>query len=301
MDIDLLAKMVKKLILDSDKVVLPGLGCFVAEVVPATFSDRGYTINPPYRKLYFRSKPDEGDELVAFYAQTNDLPYDVAEEVIKDFLSEMKSVLFIRKTVIFPGLGRLRATKENDIFFVADEDLDIYPGGFGLEPISLKSHKESKEEVSAVVSNLKSMVDEPAPVPTPEPVPAPEPVPVPEPEPAIKPTPAPEPAPAPASVPVPEPVSPEPVPVQMPETESEKKWLKYLETAAEKVVDFTASAWNWMMSPKRRKVVVCVLGVLAALVVFCLIFAIMVNLFPSLMDTLLYSNEELQILNQIYE
>jgi hypothetical protein len=87
----------------------------------------------------------------------------------------------------------------------------------------------------------------------------------------------------------------------MPETESEKKWLKYLETAAEKVVDFTASAWNWMMSPKRRKVVVCVLGVLAALVVFCLIFAIMVNLFPSLMDTLLYSNEELQILNQIYE
>lgn len=277
MDIDLLAKMVKKLILDSDKVVLPGLGCFVAEVVPATFSDRGYTINPPYRKLYFRSKPDEGDELVAFYAQTNDLPYDVAEEVIKDFLSEMKSVLFVRKTVIFPGLGRLRATKENDMFFVADEDLDIYPGGFGLEPISLKSHQESKEEVSAVVSNLKSMVDEPAPVPTPEPEPAP------------------------ASVPVPEPVSPEPVPVQMPETESEKKWLKYLETAAEKVVDFTASAWNWMMSPKRRKVVVCVLGVLAALVVFCLIFAIMVNLFPSLMDTLLYSNEELQILNQIYE
>ena len=277
MDIDLLAKMVKKLILDSDKVVLPGLGCFVAEVVPATFSDRGYTINPPYRKLYFRSKPDEGNELVAFYAQTNDLPYDVAEEVIKDFLSEMKSVLFVRKTVIFPGLGRLRATKENDMFFVADEDLDIYPGGFGLEPISLKSHQESKEEVSAVVSNLKSMVDEPAPVPTPEPEPAP------------------------ASVPVPEPVSPEPVPVQMPETESEKKWLKYLETAAEKVVDFTASAWNWMMSPKRRKVVVCVLGVLAALVVFCLIFAIMVNLFPSLMDTLLYSNEELQILNQIYE
>ena len=203
MDIDLLAKMVKKLILDSDKVVLPGLGCFVAEVVPATFSDRGYTINPPYRKLYFRSKPDEGDELVAFYAQTNDLPYDVAEEVIKDFLSEMKSVLFVRKTVIFPGLGRLRATKENDMFFVADEDLDIYPGGFGLEPISLKSHQESKEEVSAVVSNLKSMVDEPAPVPTPEPepalepVPEPEPVPVPEPEPALKPTPAPEPAPTP--------------------------------------------------------------------------------------------------------
>ena len=61
MDIDLLSKMVKELILDDDKVVLPGLGCFVAEIVPAYFSDKGYTINPPYRKLYFRARPDEGD------------------------------------------------------------------------------------------------------------------------------------------------------------------------------------------------------------------------------------------------
>ena len=39
MDIDLLSKMVKEVILDRDKVVLPGLGTFVAEMVPATFSD----------------------------------------------------------------------------------------------------------------------------------------------------------------------------------------------------------------------------------------------------------------------
>ena len=64
MDIDLLSKMVKELILDEDRVVLPGLGCFVAEIVPASFSDKGYTINPPYRRLYFRSRPDEGDGLV---------------------------------------------------------------------------------------------------------------------------------------------------------------------------------------------------------------------------------------------
>ena len=71
MDIDLLSKMVKELILDNDRVALPGLGSFVAEVVPSTFSDKGYTINPPYRRLYFRSKPDEGRELAGFYASTN--------------------------------------------------------------------------------------------------------------------------------------------------------------------------------------------------------------------------------------
>ena len=46
MDIDLLAKMVKEAILDHDVVTLPGVGCFVAELVPSSFSDKGYTINP---------------------------------------------------------------------------------------------------------------------------------------------------------------------------------------------------------------------------------------------------------------
>ena len=173
MDIDLLSKMVKELILDNDRVVLPGLGSFVAEIVPSTFSDKGYTINPPYRKLHFRSRPDEGSELVEFYAKTNNLELPVAERIIKDFIAELKPVVHTKKIVVFPGLGRLRATKENNLFFVADEDLDIYPNGFALEPVSLKTHQETREEVVAVVADLKSILQEPEAEPVvevPEPV-----------------------------------------------------------------------------------------------------------------------------------
>lgn len=162
MDIDLLSKMVKELILDNDKVVLPGLGCFVAEIVPSTFSDKGYTINPPYRKLSFRAKPDKGEELARFYADTNNVGYDVAGRIITDFVTELKSVLHQKKTVVFPSLGRLRATKENTVFFVADENLDIYPAGFGLEPVSLKTHQQTREEVSAAIEGLRSIFDTPA-------------------------------------------------------------------------------------------------------------------------------------------
>ena len=160
MDIDLLAKMVKELILDNDRVVLPGLGAFVAEVVPSTFSDRGYTINPPYRKLYFRAKPDEGRELADFYARSNNIAPEIADKIIGDFVSELKDVLFAKKTVVFPGLGRLRATKENAVFFVADEDLDIYPEGFALEPVSLKTHVETPEDITAVVADLKAVIED---------------------------------------------------------------------------------------------------------------------------------------------
>ena len=169
MDIDLLSKMVKELILDEDRVVLPGLGAFVAEIVPATFSDKGYTINPPYRRLYFRSKPDEGDELVTFYATSNKIEQEMAQRIIGDFLSELRDVLHEKKTVVFPGLGRLRATKENNLFFVADEDLDIYPEGFGLEPVSLKTHTETRAQVAAAVVGLKSIIEDTSGTVLPEP------------------------------------------------------------------------------------------------------------------------------------
>ena len=51
-----------------------------------------------------------------------------------------------------PGLGRLRATRENAFFFVPDEDLDIFPEGVGLRPVSLKSHVRDE---APVVINIK--------------------------------------------------------------------------------------------------------------------------------------------------
>lgn len=160
MDVDLLSKMIKELILDKDRVVLPGLGCFVAEMVPSTFSDKGYTINPPYRKLSFRSKPDTGDELIDFYVEANGLDRDVACRILGDFIRELRQVIFTKKVVILPGLGRLRATKENHLFFIPEEGLDIYPAGIGLEPISLKTHVETQQEVASAVAGLKSIMEE---------------------------------------------------------------------------------------------------------------------------------------------
>ena len=302
MDIDLLAKMVKNLILDNERVVLPGLGCFVAELVPSTFSDKGYTINPPYRRLYFRSKPDEGNELIEFYANSNNIPVALADNVIRDFLSEMKEVLFMKKTVVFPGLGRLRATKENDIFFVADEDLDIYPAGFGLEPVSLKTHQESPEQVAKAVGSLKSILDEPAETPAPveeqpvsdtnpeeqQPAPAPqqpveqEPVAeVPDDEAVVEPTDA--------ETPMPRPM-PQPAPVEQPAPVQE-------EVAEEKDPQEEAVA----KSSKMKIVLIVLACIIGAAIAFFVIFQVLAVAFPEWMDSLLYSQEELEILNKMYE
>ncbi len=153
--------MVGELILDSDEVALPGVGTFVAEVVPSTFSDKGYTINPPYRRLSFRQRESSDNSLVEFYARSNGVDERTAASILRPFLAELKETLKVKKTIIFPGLGRLRATRENNFFFIPDEDINIYPEGFGLEPLSLKTHVETEDEMRAAVASLQQILDEP--------------------------------------------------------------------------------------------------------------------------------------------
>ena len=170
MDVALLAKMVRELILDKDSVTLPGLGSFVAEEIPSSFSDKGYTINPPYRRLSFTPREGRDTLLADLYAVSNGVSKEAAQAALSEFVSGLRETLMSRKAVAIPGLGRLRATRENHFFFVPDEDPDIDPNGFGLYPISLKTHQETPEEVSAAVSDLAAAFA-PAPAPAPAPVP----------------------------------------------------------------------------------------------------------------------------------
>ena len=280
MDIDLLSKMVKEMILDNDSVTLPGIGSFVAEVVPATFSDKGYTINPPYRRLFFRQRHQDDSRLIDFYCQSNGVAPADGERILTEFLAGLKEILIEKKNVILPGLGRLRATKENNFFFVPDEDLDIYPNGYGLEPISLKTHQETEEEVSAAIAGLRSIIEEPEqePVVVSEPEPAVEPEPIdislPDEEPIVEVAPEPE---TPVETVVEEPVEPvavEPAPAE-PEAPVKEK----------------APRNPWMTLG-------LVLGaLLLAVALFLLIFVILAKVDPEFIDSLLYSPEELRILN----
>ena len=158
MDIELLSRMVAELIVKNYSVGLPGMGSFVAEIVPASFSDRGYSITPPYRKLSFRGGYPTDSLLVDYYAKSNGTDKEEARSTITDYVIQMKSVLKERKTIIFPGLGKLRATKDNTFFFVPDENLDIYPDGITLQPISLKTHSVSSEELARAVSSISELI-----------------------------------------------------------------------------------------------------------------------------------------------
>lgn len=292
MNIDLLSQMVYGLILENDSLSLPGLGCFVAEMVPATFTDRGYTINPPYRKLSFRCSGPSDTLLVDLYAASNNVDKQIAEKVLVEFLTELKAILFAKKTVVFPGLGRLRATRENNIFFVADEGLDIFPEGFSLEPLSLKARKESPEDINRTVGALESILNGPEPEPA-ESAPA-------ESTPAES-TPA-------ESMPIePTPTESTPIestPIEQEPIESMPIESMPIESTPTESAPIEPATTGTIPSdtPVKSRKIWRVIGITAAVAVAVAVvviggFIILAHTSPAFVDSLLYTEEELRIIN----
>lgn len=276
MDIDLFSEMVRNLILDNDEVTLPGLGTFVSEVMPSSFSDKGYTINPPYRRLSFRQRGSGNDGMLAeFYAKVNGMDPDTSRRILDEFIAGLKETLQTKKVVVFPGLGRLRATKENAFFFVADEDLDIYPYGVGLEPVSLKTHEETPDEVTRRVAALRELVEDPMPVK--EPI-----------------------------TPVTEPIAPVTEPVEV--TDGEGPVAAADKTGNEAGDDGkeagktdigTESVETRRRAKNRgwRPALVAVASVIGLAVAALGIFLLLARIAPDFIDSILYTPEELRIIN----
>lgn len=259
MDVLLLSRMIKELVLENDRVSLPGLGVFVCEYVPASFSDKGFVINPPYKRIYFRSKKEDDGLLVSFYAGKNGVDMDVAEKFVEDAVSDIRQELESKRSVEFPGLGKLRSTKENTLFFVADQDLDIYPDGFGLVSVSLKSSES--EDIPESVPVTPSAPAASATSVTPE---------------------------VPAAPAVPE-VSEEPVAPEapaIPETSVAPAAPAAPVTPAIPESGKKAPAWKWG------------LAILGIVVLALALFAIVARIFPDsgFINGLLYSEEEIEIL-----
>lgn len=191
MELKFLADIIKEVLVKNDVACLPGLGAFTTEEVPAYFSDKGFTINPPYLKVVFNTSILKDTALVDFYADNNGISKSVAMSVVSQAVSDLRQELTSARAVLLPDLGLLRLTLDGSIFFVAAENLDIFPQYDLLEPVSLR-HLPAVDFVSPVIGSENASEhesqseSEPIPAPQPEPEPVLELAGVPEPEPELK-------------------------------------------------------------------------------------------------------------------
>ena len=151
MDINLFSKCIKELIVENDRVDVPYLGSFTAELQPATYSDHQTTIHPPYRKMSFHKEDitlEQGRLLLEKVMRESGVSHEQAGVELGWCLSRLSSELEGHKSCKLPGLGVMRANARNEFFFVPDEKLDIWPDGIGFEPIFIKVSEEESSEAA---------------------------------------------------------------------------------------------------------------------------------------------------------
>lgn len=164
MDTQYFSSILLPLLLEHERVTLHGLGAFVVEATPAILSGDGSTIYPPSYRVSFKMGEAEDDGvLVSAYQKGLSISKEESERSVVEFIEGLKGELSKRRGVELPNVGKLRSTKEGNIFFISDIDPSYFYENLGLSPISLKllhnsedEHKEVVEDVAEVVLDISS-------------------------------------------------------------------------------------------------------------------------------------------------
>ena len=250
MDIELFSKCLKDLLLKNDEVVVPGLGTFTAQTMPADMAEDGTPI-PPYRKISYSLAENEDDGFfLRWLAKYLPEGSDAATE-LQDFIEDLSGELDQTRSVELAGIGTLKATAHKIYYFCCSNNLFEYPDVPGQESIEAMLPEDLAEEESRPIELSTEKWAKPGEEKKEEPELA---QPVPEPEPEA-------------------PATPEPEPEEDPEPEE---------------------------SPRAR-LIGNILLILFVILIFLIIAVILLKDLPwmsNLLDHLLYTKEELEILGK---
>ena len=161
MDLQQLSNYLRELLIDNDRVSLFGIGSFEAENAPAFFSGDGKTLFPPSRKLTFRQQESWDDGMIAYLHQrktSRDLA-DVQRE-LADYAKQLRMELQVKKSLLIPTIGELKETKEGNIYFVVDAQLDIDTEGVGLHTIPVRVLDQNRAAVRERARQMQELLKE---------------------------------------------------------------------------------------------------------------------------------------------
>ena len=255
MDIELFSKCLKDLLLKSDEVVVPSLGTFTAQTMPADVAEDGTPI-PPYRKISYSLAGGEDDGFfLRWLAKYLPEGSDAATE-LQDFIEDLSGELDQKHSVDLAGIGTLKATGHKIYYFCCSNDLFQYPDVPGQESVEAMLPEDLAEEESRPIELSTEKWAKPG-------------------EEVVEEKPAqsqPEPQEEPEATATPQP-APEPGPEEEPEIEE---------------------------SPRAR-LIGNILLILFVILIFLIIAVILLKDLPwmsNLLDHLLYTKEELEILGK---
>lgn len=158
-----LSRHIESLMLKHDCVIVPGLGGFVTQYVPARRIDDEQLFLPPCRSVGFNPQLSLNDGLlVQSYMQAYDTNYPETVKLIDDAVQQLKNKLREDGEYELTGIGRLTLGIGGKYDFTPYESGVLSPELYGLDAVTVPTiaqKRKEEEKEDTVISKAKKKVN----------------------------------------------------------------------------------------------------------------------------------------------
>ena len=146
-----LSKIIRELVSSSEESIqLPGFGSFIVIDTPSELINDDKAITPPIRKIVFDSSFDNNNTLLAGkYAKMKGISLVSAKNEVASFLSGLKRELVECTELVIPQFGTICFGEKGSFVFQPEPAFDFEADSYCLEIISLKVRSSVESSVSA--------------------------------------------------------------------------------------------------------------------------------------------------------
>ena len=135
-----LSKHIECLLLRHNCVIVPGLGGFVTQYVPARYVPEEELFIPPFRSVGFNPRLTLNDGLlVQSYMQAYDTSYPETQRIVENAVAEVRAELQESGSFTFNGIGTLSLDAAGNYDFAPCEAGVLSPALYGLSSFTAQA------------------------------------------------------------------------------------------------------------------------------------------------------------------
>ncbi len=141
-----IVQYISDLIQNNGSITIPDFGSFILKDTSSRIDSNKKNVMPPSKVLTFDENIKENDNvLIDYVVKEERLSKESAEDAIKKFVLQLKTLLGSGKTVEFRNIGKLHLNNKKQVVFDYDSRASYISDSFGLAPVKYKTLSKTKE------------------------------------------------------------------------------------------------------------------------------------------------------------
>ncbi len=156
-----IGKYISELLFENDFVILPEMGEFSTQYIPAKFVPELKKVESPSKVITFNENNKAGGGLLNEYvAKKENISSSEAREFVANFVNEMQNSLKSGKKVELESVGVFSMSESGQLAFDADTSINYLDDSVGMPPVkepAKKSEEEAKTELDKALENAKTV------------------------------------------------------------------------------------------------------------------------------------------------